>query len=175
VPLPRHILPAVVLVLAVRLAACSAASPPQSRDLAFDGPDDGELFNADTVEQLTFLVTTEGDPDVAHVDDLVVLLDGDLVDGIDVVSSPCADAAEEDCRELQLRYEPVELDDGPHTVAIGQRDPDEPEAAPEILHEWAFAIDTTPPEIELSSPNGAVVAEVATVGGALVMRRRDVD
>jgi hypothetical protein len=134
----------VLLVLAMLAASCSAIGAP-SRTLSFQGPDDGSVFNAETVGSLTFRAEAEGEPAVATVDDLVVYLDGQ-----DVTSDA-------EARGSTLTYTPSDLADGERSVAIGTLD-DEPEAQPELLQEWTFEVDTTPPDLELTSPDGAVIA-----------------
>jgi hypothetical protein len=151
----RHL--AVVTVCALLLGACSAIGGP-SRTLAYEGPEDGELLNAEQVEQVRFEVVAEGQQtDDVDVDDLVVLLDGDDV----------TDDAERDT--TRLVYQPGSLPDGERTVAIGRVDleaEDDDAGEPEVLHEWTFAVDATPPELALTEPDGAVIAgQPLTVAG----------
>jgi hypothetical protein len=151
----RHL--AVLLGLAVLAGACSAIGGP-SRTLSFEGPAEGQLFNAETIDDVRFEAIAEPQQgDEVSVDDLVVLLDGqDVTDDADRGSD-------------RLVYVPGELADGTYTVVIGSQEPvDEGEEPSELepLHEWTFAVDTTPPDIELTSPDGAVIAgEPLTVAG----------
>jgi hypothetical protein len=151
----RHL--AVLLGLAVLVGACSAIGGP-SRTLSFEGPAEGQLFNAETVDDVRFEAIAEPQQgDEVSVDDLVVLLDGeDVTDDADRGTD-------------RLVYVPGELADGTYTVVIGSQEPvDEGEEPSEVepLHEWTFAVDTTPPDLELTSPDGAVVAgEPLTVAG----------
>jgi hypothetical protein len=132
------------------VAGCAAMSSP-SRELAYTGPDEDALLNADGVDALVFEVAaTSDDPDVeVDVSDLALLLDGeDVTDDAEVAAT-------------SLRWAPAELPDGEHTVTVvSQPLPDEGEAPgdPEELHVWRFTVDATPPELELTSPEGAIVA-----------------
>jgi hypothetical protein len=151
----RHL--AVLLGLAVLVGACSAIGGP-SRTLSFEGPAEGQLFNAETIDDVRFEAIAEAQQgDEVSVDDLVVLLDGEDVTG------------DADRGTDRVVYVPGELADGTYTVVIGSQEPvDEGEEPSEVepLHEWTFAVDTTPPDIELTSPDGAVIAgEPLTVAG----------
>jgi hypothetical protein len=153
--LARHLV--AVLALAVLLSACSAIRGP-SRTLAFEGPEEGELYNAETIQDARFEVVAEAQQtEEVSVDDLVVLLDGEDV------------TTDADRGSDRLTYVPGDLPDGERTVAIGSvGDDEDAQADPEveILHEWTFAVDTTPPDLELTLPDGAVVAgEPLTVAG----------
>jgi hypothetical protein len=152
----RHL--AVLLAIALLAGACSAVRGP-TRTLSFEGPEDGELFNAETISDLRFEVVAEAQQtEEVSVDDLVVLLDGDDV------------TADADRSADRLVYVPGELPDGTRTVTIGsvgERGEDD-DAEPEVehLHEWSVEVDTTPPDLELTSPDGAVIAgEPLTVAG----------
>jgi hypothetical protein len=151
----RHL--AALLGLAVLVGACSAIGGP-SRTLSFEGPAEGQLFNAETIDDVRFEAIAEAQQgDEVSVDDLVVLLDGEDV------------TADADRGSDRLVYVPGELADGTYTVVIGSQEPvDEGEEPSEVeqLHEWSFAVDTTPPDLELTSPDGAVIAgEPLTVAG----------
>jgi hypothetical protein len=152
----RHLV--VALAIAMTASACSAIAGP-SRTLSFDGPEDGQLFNAETIQDLRFEVVAEAQQsDAVSVDDLVVLLDGEDVTG------------DADRQADRVVYAPGELPDGERTVTIGSvGEVDEgADAEPEVedLHEWTFTVDTTPPELELTEPSGAVVAgQPLTVAG----------
>jgi hypothetical protein len=146
-----------LLAVGVVVSACSALGGP-SRTLAFEGPAEGQLFNAETIEDLRFEVLAEAQQsEEVSVDDLVVLLNGDDV------------TADADRSTDRLQYTPGELPDGEHTVTIGSiEEVEDGEPAPEVepLHEWTFAVDTTPPDLELTAPDGAVIAgEPLTVAG----------
>jgi hypothetical protein len=143
-----------VLAVAVVVSACSMVRGP-SRTLAFDGPADGQVFNAETVAEARFEAVAEAQQgDEVSVEDLVVLLDGDDV------------TADADRQEDRVVYQPGTFEDGERVVAIGSRDLEDDAAEVEVLHEWRFAVDTVPPELELTSPDGAVVAgEPLTVAG----------
>jgi hypothetical protein len=150
----RHL--AVVLALALVAGACSAIRGP-SRTLTFVGPEEGELVNAEALGSLRFEVVAEAQQgDEVSVDDLVVLLDGeDVTDAADRGSD-------------RLTYEPGELPDGQRTVAIASVEGSDGEVEPEVeqLHEWTFEVDATPPELELTAPDGAIVAgEPLSVAG----------
>ncbi len=139
---------ALLLGLAALAYACSAAPAPA--DLDFSGPE-SEALNADALENATFEVAADEDTDT--LDDLVVLLDGEDV------------TAEADRDARRLVYAPGVLDDGERTVAVAHGPLDEDEDV-EPLHEWRFTVDTVPPEIDLTSPDGAVIAgEPLTIAG----------
>jgi hypothetical protein len=154
--LVRHL--AAFLALALLAGACSAVRGP-TRTLSFEGPEDGELFNAETIGDLRFAAVAEAQQtDEVSVDDLVVLLGGDDV------------TADADRSADRLVYVPGELPDGTHTVTIGsvgeRNEDDDTEPEVEHLHEWTVEVDTTPPDLELTSPDGAIVAgEPLTVAG----------
>jgi hypothetical protein len=157
---------------ALVLAACSSGP---AGDLEFSGPDDGELVNA---EQLSSLVIEVAATEDRTVEDLILRHDGAEVTDVERTAD-------------RLRWEPGELEDGEHrvtveqvsdeqaavrTVAAGTDDgtedaeaDDATELEPaegELVHEWRFAVNATPPELELTSPDGAVVAgEPVTVAG----------
>lgn len=147
---------AVVLLAGAGLAACVAGAepePPPERPLAFHGPADGALLNAEEVDDLMFAVA--GDPD--QLDGVVVLLNDEDV------------TAEVESKDARLVYAPSDLDDGEHTVAVGRRTETDgnPDPGLEPLHEWTFQVDATAPEIELTAPESAVIAgEPVTVAGA---------
>jgi hypothetical protein len=140
------------------------------RSLSLSGPDDGELLNAAQTEALSVEVAIDNADAGFDLDDLRVLLDGD-----DVTSS--AEVGTD-----RLTWAPGELADGERTITIASApeaaetadndaaagddavdgsdgEATEP-AAPELemLREWQVTIDTTPPEITLTSPDGAIVA-----------------
>jgi hypothetical protein len=145
-------------MLAVVLAACAAFSGAE-RELTFSGPEDGQLLNADAVADVTFVVEASSEDDDADLslEDIVLELDGS-----DVTSAAQPTGT-------SLVYAPGELDDGDRTLRVlsvpATEDGEEP-ADPEELHVWSFAVDATPPEIELTSPESAVIAgEAVTVEG----------
>jgi hypothetical protein len=135
---------------AVLLAAC-ASSP--AGDLEFAGPEEDQLVNGEELQTLAFeVVATEE----RTVEDLVLLHDGTEVADVERTAE-------------RLRWEPGELEDGQHVVHVEQvatEDGDE-DGDPETVHEWTFTVDATPPELDLTSPEGAVVAgEPVTVAGS---------
>jgi hypothetical protein len=137
-----------LLTGAALLASC--ASGPAG-GLEFAGPEAEALVNAEQLEALAFeVVATEEHT----VEDLVLRHDGD--EPADVERSPD-----------RLRWQPGELEDGDHVVTVERQVEDEDGSEPDQVHEWRFAVDATPPEVELTSPDGAVVAgESVTVAGA---------
>ncbi len=167
-PVRRPVLLGGLLAAAVFAAGCSESEP--QRELSFSGPEDEALINADELEALGVEVTArwddeelaDGDPEL---DDLRVLL-GD------------EDRTEEAQRDgSQLVWAPGELEDGQHTIQLAS-DPtalaedDDAEGSErsdeelEVLESWTFTVDATPPEIELTEPDGAVIAgkEVTLAG-----------
>jgi hypothetical protein len=144
-----------VAAVAGLLAGCAALSAPQ-RELAFEGPEDGTLLNAAALESLVFSVEASIDDPEADVDvsDLALLLDGTDVTGDAEVDTS------------SLRWTPGTLTDGERTVTVvsrpvpaeGEDEAGEEPADPEELHTWTFVVDATPPEIALTSPDGALVA-----------------
>jgi hypothetical protein len=160
-PLRRQLRPLRVLALvalAVVASACAAFTGAQ-RELAFNGPDDGDLLNAESVAEVTFVVEASSEDDDADLtlEDIVFELDGTDV------------TADTRLTGTSLVYAPGELADGDRTLRVLSvpvtADGDEP-GEPEELHVWTFAVDATPPEIELTGPEGAVVAgEAVTVEG----------
>jgi hypothetical protein len=153
----------------VVLAACSSAP---DANLEFSGPDEGELVNAAELQSLVLEVTaSEG----RTVDDLVLRHDGTEVEDVERA-------------EDRLRWEPGELQDGDHRVTVervavgttgasatgdggsgddAERDADgHADGDADPVHEWRFEVNATPPELDLTSPDGAVVAgEPVTVAG----------
>jgi hypothetical protein len=138
---------ALVGATALLLAAC-AGGPTGDLDLA--GPDDDTLVNAEQLTALAFEVTASEEREVG---DLALVHRGDEV----AAGEPGAQ---------RLRWEPGELPDGEHEVTLVRRDRagDAGDAGAasgqdlEELHTWRFTVDATPPSLELSSPDGAVVA-----------------
>jgi hypothetical protein len=171
------------------LAACS--SDPAG-DLEFSGPEEGELVNAEQLQSLAIEVTATEE---RTVEDLVLRHDGtevtdvertadrlrwepnELGDGDHVVT--VERVAGEDTQAVAAAAaddgEGTEADDAEGTEADDAEGADDAEdadtsdaerAETEQVHEWRFAVNATPPEIELSSPAGAVVAgEPVTVAG----------
>jgi hypothetical protein len=140
--------------VAVALVASACSSGPSASDLEFEGPEDEALVNAAELEGLTFTVASTED-DGYPVDDLRVLLDGQDV----------TDEAEVEGRTLA--YTPGELADGERSVVIAEVEDDAADDAdPEAVHEWRFVVKAQPPEVELTSPDGAVVpGDPVTVAG----------
>jgi hypothetical protein len=147
--------PPVARLLAIAAATllvggCAALSTP-TRELGYTGPEEDELLNADDLDGLVFEVTASSDDPDADLDvsDLALLLDGEDVTGDAEVAT------------TSVRWTPGPLPDGEHTVAVvSQPEPEEGEspADPEELHTWTFVVDATPPELELTSPDSAIVA-----------------
>jgi hypothetical protein len=140
------------IALGLLASACSAAPAP-AEQLSFAGPETGQLLGATAVEETTLEVHAEGDHDADMLDELRLLLDGEDV----------SDDAER--AGSVLAYHLDDLEDGSWTVTVvkaHELDEDDPEP----VHEWAFTIDTEPPVLELSEPEGAVVAgQELTVAG----------
>jgi hypothetical protein len=143
--------PAVRLAFAAGAAVLAACASGPAGSLEFAGPAEEGLVNAEQLETLAFeVVATEEHT----VDDLVLRHDGD-------------EPADVERSQDRLRWQPGELEDGDHVVTVERRAEDEDDGEPEQVHEWRFAVDATPPEVELTSPDGAVVAgEPVTVAGA---------
>ena len=158
---------AVLALFAALLAACTTggetsdgepsngetsdaeASESHQRDLAFDGPDEGALINAEELEHLSFAVTAPDDADA--VADLVLRLDGSDI------------TAEAEVAGDTLTYAPDTLPDGQREVTVaemvgngeasgGDGDVGEGEGEPEVLHTWRFEVQAEPPSLELTSP-----------------------
>jgi hypothetical protein len=144
-----------VAVATLLVGGCAAMSTP-SRELAYSGPEDGTLVNAADLGDLAFEVSASSDDPEADVEvsDLALLLDGE-----DVTGDAEVDAT-------SLRWAPGQLPDGQHTVTVvSQPEPEEGEdpAEPEELHTWTFEVDASPPELELTAPDGAIVAGEAVM------------
>ena len=162
---------AALALFAVLLAACATGgegsgvelSESDEPGLTFDGPDEGALVNAEEFEHLSFAVTVPGDGDA--VADLVLLLDGSDV------------TAEAEVVGDTLTYAPDTLQDGEREVVVTETigngegsgvegGADDDEGEPEVLHTWRFEVKAEPPSLELSSPEGPLVAnEPVTVAG----------
>ncbi len=124
---------------AIALAAAACASDPAD-GLEFAGPADGSLLGIAEAEEAVLAVAAE---DETALERVRLQHDGEELD------------AERDGARLQV---PVEaFDDGEHLVRAVAVPEDADDEEPEELHEWRFALDTVPPEIELSEPEGAVV------------------
>jgi len=159
----------------------STAEP--ERSLTVSGPDDDALLNADQTEALSIVVAIDNPDDGFDLDDLRVLLDGDdvtsaaelqtdrlswtpgeLPDGERTITVASAPESAVDTEPADDQDGGAADDDGAADSANGAADDDgeqpEPAAEPEleILREWQVTIDTTPPEITLTSPDGAIVA-----------------
>ncbi len=154
-----------VAALAVLAGACGplGANEPLSaaeRGLAFTGPSEGTVLNAEDVAGATFTVTAATPED--DLSDVALLLDGtDVTD----------DAAH---AGTELTYTPAGLEDGdrvlelvvaPEPVAADNEASEEAEP-PLVLHTWSFAVDTTPPTLEVDDRDGpAIAGEPVTVTG----------
>ncbi len=153
----RRALGALALAATTVLAvSCSAFASDPERVLAIDGPEDGRLYNADTVAEVALVVEAAietadggdvGDTEV-DVSDLRVLLNDDDVTGDAEVSAQ------------RLQWSPAELPDGDHRIVLVS-DPSteaDPDAEPVAIEEWAFSVDATPPDLEVVLPTGGLVA-----------------
>lgn len=132
----RAVLAGVIGVVCVALVGCQSNGEPALR---LAGPDHGTVLNAQTVQDAAWEVRSEG----PVPESVGFALDGEAVD---------ADRGDDG-----LRWTPDGLDDGEYVLAV-RWVADGDDAEPAVLQEWRFGIDTTPPEIELTSPDGAVVA-----------------
>ena len=151
-PRRRHLL-LVLAAGALALAACD--SDPDAgidRELDYQGPE-AQALNAEAVEEARFTVVSSGED--AHLDDIALDLDGDDVTNDAEVSG------------TEMTWRPAGLDDGTYTLTVLRTfevegdeagdDGEEPQE-PEVLHEWAFEVNATPPEIDIEALDGAVVA-----------------
>jgi hypothetical protein len=144
---------AAVAVSAALLAACTdadaddaatteeEATEAAAHGLEVDGPDDGALVNAEQLASLTFTAATTSED--GSLDGAALLLDG---------SDVTADA---DLSTTSLTYAPGDLADGERVLEL--RDGEE------ILHAWRFEVKASPPELELTSPDGSVGADEPVV------------
>jgi hypothetical protein len=141
-----------LLAMAAASLLTACASGPAG-DLEFAGPDEDDLVNAERLQALEFEVVAT---DERTVEDLVLLHGGNEV-------------ADVERQADRLRWAPGELEDGEHVVTVqraADADAEDADAEPEQVHEWRFAVDATPPELELASPEGAVVTGASvTVAG----------
>ncbi|MFP4312649.1 MAG: putative glycoside hydrolase [Nitriliruptoraceae bacterium] len=112
--IPLHLVTA-ALAMAV-LAACSSEDPAASRELSISGPEDGAVYNAEQVTDVAVEVVASLAPDsdedaeasaVLHLDDVRLLLGEEDI----------TDAAER-VHVTRLRWEPDDLPDGEHTLAV---------------------------------------------------------
>ncbi|MEX2625664.1 MAG: Ig-like domain-containing protein, partial [Ilumatobacteraceae bacterium] len=116
-------------------------------DFAFVGPGDGTTLNAQTLPDAVWEART----DMAVPESIDFALDRR---DLDVEPG-----------ENGLRWSADDLADGEYTLTV-RSTPEDAETEPEVLHAWQFGVDTTPPEIELTSPDSAVVAgEPVVVAG----------
>jgi hypothetical protein len=136
------------------LAACTDAdaeptgsteeqTDPEAADqgLEVDGPDDGEMVNAEQLEGLTFSATTT-DGEVS-LEDVSLLLDGTDV------------TADAEITATSVTYAPRELPDGERRLELND--------AERTLQTWRFEVKATPPELELTSPEGPLSSDEALV------------
>lgn len=190
------LLAAMVSAAALLLSACSGDDPYAARELTISGPEDGALYNAEQLAEVRLEVaaalaadTEEGaDTDaVLHLDDIRVLLNAE-----DVTS------ATERSGDTELSWAPGELSDGAYQLAVvrvplpdpaAAEDPDaevvevDPASAleegsdtgAELLQQWSFEVDATPPDLEVSVPDSGLVAgqpvliSGSTEAGSLVL------
>lgn len=149
------------------------------RPLQVEGPDDGAILGADTAADAEVVVEAVEAADDVDLSDLRI-----LVDDTDVTDETNADGA-------RMVWSLANLDDGDWTISLvsetpgddtddaavdGAQNPDNQDAAddqnpssgaePELVHTWQVTVDTTPPEVELTEPDGAVISgEPFTVAG----------
>ncbi len=164
---------------ALLLTACSGDDPFAGRELSISGPEDGALYNAGELAEMSLEVQAQlaadaeegADTDaVLHLDDIRVLLDtADVTDAADRTG------------DTQLSWTPGELEDGAYQLAVVRvplPDPeevDDPDAevadvdpasaleegsdtGAELLDVWTFEVDVTPPELEVTVPDSGLVA-----------------
>jgi hypothetical protein len=111
-----------------------ATSEAAERGLEVDGPDAGEVVNAEQLESLSFTVaSTDGD---GSLDELLLVLDGTDV------------TADADVTATSLTYAPGELPDGERVLELTDEQA--------TLHAWRFEVKASPPPLELTSPDGPV-------------------
>jgi hypothetical protein len=127
--------------VALALAACGSDA-----DLSFEGPDDGQVLNAEQVEDAELVVRVADDGE-ARFEEASVERDGeDLTGQADIGSD-------------ELRFPVAGLDDGEHEIEVRV-----PRSG---SHTFTFAIDTVPPELEVTEPEDPVVFgdDAVTVAG----------
>ncbi len=173
------LLAGMVSAAALLLTACSDDDPFAGRELRISGPEDGALYNADQLAELSLEVqaqlaadTEQGaDTDaVLHLDDIRVLLDAEDVT-----------ATTDRSGDTELSWTPGELEDGAYQLAVVRVPLPDPEAADdpdaevvdvdpasaleegtdtgaELLEAWTFEVDATPPELEVTVPDSGLIA-----------------
>ncbi len=155
-PMSLFSLIGVFVVGSIAAAALLGLARPDA-DLEVSGPDDGMVLGAPDIADLAFTATSASDS-----------LSGARLslDGRDVTAAATVSAD-------RLRYEPAELADGAHTLRL---EPDD-ETGPGASHTWRFVVDTTPPELTITSPEGAVAASepIVVAGTAPGAHRVEVD
>ncbi len=162
--LPFHRRGAVLGALTVAVLLIAACDPDgdiaADRHLDFEGPD-ATLLNAETVEDAGFTVRASGED--AHLEDIALDLDGQ-----DVTGQVELEVADNPGRAVFL-WRPLDLEDGAYTLSVLRTfevEEDEEPREPEVLHAWDFEVKTTPPAIEVTAPDSAVVAgEAVTIAG----------
>jgi hypothetical protein len=166
--------------VALVLGACSSGP---AGDLEFTGPEEGELVNAEELSSLAIEVVAT---DERTVEDLILRHDGvevadvertpdrlrwepgELEDGDHHVTVEQVEQVPDEqaaVRTVAASADAEDADGAAEDADTG--DVDEHDAAEgELVHEWRFAVNATPPELDLTSPDGAVVAgEPVTVAG----------
>ena len=165
--------------LALLVTACTDADPFAARALAIDGPEDGALYNAEQLAELSVAVEAsldeDSDPeadtdDVLHLDDVRLLLGEEDV----------TDAADRE-GDTRLTWSGGDLPDGEHQLTVVRIPLPDPEAeedvdaevvnvdpvsaldedddtGAEVLEGWTFEVKATPPELEVAIPEGGLVA-----------------
>jgi hypothetical protein len=117
---------------ALALAACGA-----STEVAYQGPEDGQVLNAEQLEDAEIvarLVDTEDEP---RFGEATVERDGEDVTGDATVG------------EHELRFPLRDLEDGEHEIRVAV-----PDGGSQT---FSFGVDTTPPDLELTEPEDTVV------------------
>ena len=167
-----------VSALALLAAACTGDDPSAARDLAIAGPENGALFNAEQLPGLAVEIEArlaeDADPDadtdaVLHLDDVRLLLDAeDVTDQADTGGT-------------HLRWSGGDLPDGAYELAVVRIPLPDPEAVEEgdaevvdvdpvsaldeendtgaeVVEAWTFEVKATPPQLEVTVPEGGLVA-----------------
>ena len=131
----RRLLFAVGAAVIIALVVGTMAFGGDDTEISFEGPDE-ELINQEGLAELAFVATAEP---AGVLDEATVTHDGEEV----------TDQAERDGDTL--RYAPGELDDGEHEVEIAVG------SGGNRSESWTFTVDATPPELEITQPDGGVV------------------
>jgi hypothetical protein len=133
------VIAAVALIALLLAGAAVFGLAGSDTEVAFEGPTEDEVVNAEGLDQLAFSAST--DDDVTFEEVTVEH------DGRDVTDEAVLEAT-------SVRYVPEDVEDGDHRVTIAVAG--EFGSADE---EWSFAVQATPPELELRQPEGGVMFE----------------